>query len=189
MEHEHERQEIVYEYIWIVMVIAIVTGFAASIAYYGFALDLNPVCNATPIDVGAAKTEFKAGVENLGGGVYKVRILAGQFFWIPNKIVLENPKRVEFEITSQDVVHGFHVVGTSVNVMVIPGYVAQFTWYPPNDAEGTYLIVCTEYCGVGHDLMKATLEIKRTGAALEPAGGYLTDFGEYSEVTYTSLEG
>lgn len=187
---EPESREMVYEYVWIVMVIAIVTGFAASIAYYGFSLDLNPLCNATPINVAEAKTRFKPGVEDLGGGVYRVRILAGQFFWLPNNIVLKDPKRVEFEITSQDVVHGFHVVGTSVNVMVIPGYVAQFTWYPPNDAEGQYLIVCTEYCGVGHDLMRATLTIERSSSTLEPStAGNQSNFGSFTSISYSPLKG
>jgi heme/copper-type cytochrome/quinol oxidase subunit 2 len=30
--------------------------------------------------------------------------------------------------------------------MVVPGYVSQFDQFPA----GEYLVVCNEYCGVGH---------------------------------------
>lgn len=191
MEHD---EGIIYEYVWIVIVAAIVAGMAASLAYYGIALDLNPACNATPIDVGALNENFQPGVKELGPGIYQVNILAGQFFWSPNKIVLEDPVRVEFRITSKDVVHGFEIVGTNVNVMVIPGYVAEFVWEPPKNAEGKYLIICHEYCGVGHQFMQAELIIERTNTllsgeeidALEATGG---DFGDYTEVEYLEFKG
>jgi len=176
---------IIYEYVWIVVVAAIVAGLTASLAYYGIALDLNPACNATPIDVGAVAKEFKPGVKELGPGIYRVNILAGQFFWQPNKIVLKDPKRVEFRITSKDVVHGFEIVGTNVNVMVIPGYIAEFTWEPPKDAQGKYLIICHEYCGVGHQFMKAELVIERSSALLSDVGGQ----GYVSKPSYVEFNG
>ena len=185
---------IIYEYVWIVIVAAIVAGMAASLAYYGIALDLNPACNATPIDVGTVVQEFQPGVKKLGPGIYQVDILAGQFFWNPNKIVLEDPVRVEFRITSKDVVHGFEIVGTNVNVMVIPGYVAEFTWEPPKDAEGKYLIICHEYCGVGHQYMMAELVIERTntlmdGASLDGLASTGGDFGDTTPVKYYEFNG
>ncbi len=188
------NEGIIYEYVWIVIVAAIVAGLAASLAYYGIALDLNPACNATPIDVDKVLQEFKPGVKELGPGIYQVDILAGQFFWNPNKIVLKDPVRVEFRITSKDVVHGFEIVGTSVNVMVIPGYIAEFSWEPPKNAEGRYLIICHEYCGIGHQEMKAELIIERTNTlldgadidALEVTGG---DIGKITEPTYIEFEG
>ena len=184
----------IYEYIWVVVVAAIVAGLTASLAYYGIALDLNPVCNATPIDVGAVTTEFEPGVTQIGPGHYEVRILAGQFFWNPNKIVLKDPVRVDFKITSKDVVHGFEIVGTNVNVMVIPGYIAEFTWEPPKDAEGKYLIICHEYCGIGHQNMMAQLIIERSTTALDAASinateVYGSDIGYMSEPVYLEFEG
>ncbi|MEB3860589.1 MAG: cytochrome c oxidase subunit II [Desulfurococcales archaeon] len=181
---------VIYEYVWIVIVSAIVAGMAASLAYYGIALDLNPACNATPIDVGTLTENFQPGVKQLGPGIYQVNILAGQFFWNPNKIVLEDPVRIEFRITSKDVVHGFEIVGTNVNVMVIPGYVAEFVWEPPKNAEGKYLIICHEYCGVGHQFMQAELEIKRTNTLLSGDSiGTTDDLGKFSEVKYLEFKG
>ena len=40
--------------------------------------------------------------------------------------------------------------------MAIPGYISQFT---TQFEAGEYLIVCNEYCGVGHHLMSAKLHV------------------------------
>ena len=76
-------------------------------------------------------------------------------------LVLKNPKKVIFKVTSMDVQHGFEIAGTNVNFMVIPGYIATVTWTPPPNAEGVFLVVCNEYCGVGHQDMYAFIKIER----------------------------
>ena len=63
--------------------------------------------------------------------------------------------RVTFRLTSVDVIHGFQIVGTNANTMVVPGYVSEFTTV--FDRPGEYLIVCNEYCGLSHHVMHATL--------------------------------
>ena len=65
---------------------------------------------------------------------------------------------VDFVITSRDVVHGFHIDETRVNGMVLPGQITRLshTFEEP----GEHLIVCHEYCGVGHQNMYATLEVE-----------------------------
>jgi cytochrome c oxidase subunit II len=65
---------------------------------------------------------------------------------------------VTFRVTSTDVVHGFQIVGSNANTMVIPGYVSQFTTV--FDTPGEYLIVCNEYCGTAHHVMSATLIVE-----------------------------
>ena len=55
-------------------------------------------------------------------------------------------------------VHGFEIVGTNANTMVIPGYVAQFT--TRFTTPGEYLIVCHEYCGLGHHAMMGKLIVE-----------------------------
>ncbi len=58
---------------------------------------------------------------------------------------------VEFVITSADVLHGFLILDTSVNAMVIPGQVTRVA--TTFDEAGEYEIVCHEYCGIGHQGM------------------------------------
>lgn len=165
MEHEEGRT---LEFAWIAIVAAVIAGLAASMAYYGFARGFNPVCNATPISVEELRAgEFKPGVEEIAPGVYRVNIIARQFSFEPSEIVLVDPKRVEFRVVSLDVVHGFEIPGTSVNSMVLPGYVGVFVWEPPKGIEGEYLIICNEYCGLGHDSMRAVIKIYSGESELE----------------------
>ena len=65
---------------------------------------------------------------------------------------------VTFRITSADVTHGFQIVGTNGNTMVVPGYVSQFT--VTFETPGTYHIACNEYCGIGHHMMVGTFTVK-----------------------------
>ena len=64
---------------------------------------------------------------------------------------------VTFHVTSTDVVHGFEIVRTNGQTMVIPGYVSQFT--TEFDEPGEYLVACNEYCGVGHHTMSGKLVV------------------------------
>jgi cytochrome c oxidase subunit 2 len=65
---------------------------------------------------------------------------------------------ITFRITSPDVLHGFQIVGTNVNVTVAPGYVSEVTatFHEP----GEYLVVCNEYCGLAHHNMQGTLIVE-----------------------------
>ena len=65
---------------------------------------------------------------------------------------------VTFRITSPDVLHGFQIVGTNVNLTVSPGYVSQVT--TTFDTPGEYLVVCNEYCGLAHHLMQGTIVVE-----------------------------
>jgi len=67
-------------------------------------------------------------------------------------------RRIRFRVTSPDVLHGFQIVGTNVNVTVAPGYISEVetTFAKP----GTYLIVCNEYCGLGHHLMQGSVIVE-----------------------------
>jgi len=145
------------EFIFIIVVIVILSFFLYMLTY-GTSIGYQPpsACSIYP-----AVQTFQAGVEELQPGVYKVRIVAERFYFNPSQIVLKNPKTVIFEILSKDVLHGFQILGTNVNVMVMPYYVATLTWNVPQDYEGTYLIICNEYCGNGHQTMYAELIIER----------------------------
>ncbi|BAN90547.1 cytochrome c oxidase subunit II [Aeropyrum camini] len=164
------RNGLVYEYMFIAIIVAVLAGFISSLAYYSYALNVNPACEAIKADQQALddivrKAQTTPVVEK-AEGVYEVYIVGRQFVWIPSNIVLKDPKQVTFYVATTDVIHGFEIAGTNVNFMVIPGYIAKFTWYPPKNAEGEYLILCNEYCGVGHQFMKASLVIERSQQAL-----------------------
>ncbi|BAA80721.1 cytochrome c oxidase (ba3-type) subunit II [Aeropyrum pernix K1] len=187
------RNGLVYEYMFIAIIVAVLAGFISSLAYYSYALNVNPACEAIKADQQALEDIMQKAqttpVVEKAEGVYEVYIVGRQFVWIPSTIVLEDPKQVTFYVATSDVIHGFEIAGTNVNFMVIPGYIAKFTWYPPKNAEGEYLILCNEYCGVGHQFMKATLIIERSQQALSTSGNSAPEILEYIAGLLSSTTG
>ena len=84
-------------------------------------------------------------------GRVTVTMVAGTFFWLPAEVRVPAGRPVTFRLTSIDVQHGFVIARTNVNTMVVPGYVSQLTY--TFDTPGEYLMVCHEYCGIGHHSM------------------------------------
>lgn len=91
-------------------------------------------------------------------GRVAVSIVGTMFAFTPDPIVVPANRPVTFRITSNDVIHGFQIVGTNVNVMAIPGYVSQFTVTFPTPGE--YVITCNEFCGILHHAMVGKLVVQ-----------------------------
>jgi len=87
-----------------------------------------------------------------------VVLIAMMFAFQPAEVHVPANRPVTFRVTSADVTHGFEIVGTNGNTMVVPGYVSQFT--TTFRTPGEYLIVCNEYCGLSHHLMSAKLIVE-----------------------------
>ncbi|MDB5026805.1 MAG: coxB, partial [Candidatus Eremiobacteraeota bacterium] len=60
-------------------------------------------------------------------------------------------------VTSRDVIHGFWVPELRMKADMVPGLVNTIRVTPT--VPGTYHITCTEFCGVLHGAMKATLVV------------------------------
>lgn len=80
------------------------------------------------------------------------------FSFNPSEITVPVGAEVTFILTSKDVVHGISVPHTNVNTMVLPGYIQKITQTFHEADE--YLMVCNEYCGVGHHMMTATITVE-----------------------------
>jgi len=65
--------------------------------------------------------------------------------------------KVKVLATTKDVVHGFNVAGTNINMMLEPGYISEYV--TTFDKAGEYLIVCNEYCGAGHHMMSSMIKV------------------------------
>jgi cytochrome c oxidase subunit 2 len=150
-----------YERVWMVAAGVMIVAFAATIAYGAFARSLHPPSHVETIDpkkVWQSPTFQPLGAIEKPDGSIEVRVIAHMFAFQKPEIRVPAGRPVTFRITSVDVIHGFQIVGTNANTMVVPGYVSQFTTV--FDEPGDYLIVCNEYCGLSHHIMHARLIVE-----------------------------
>lgn len=148
-----------YEKIWMWIVAVMLSLFFASTAIAAFHDSRHPPSHIETIDPTRvmADARFRMPGANVdAAGDVQARIIGMTFSWLPADLTLPALTPVTFRVTSMDVVHGFEIVRTDGQTMVVPGYVSQFT--TQFDA-GEYLITCNEYCGVGHHTMAAKLHV------------------------------
>ena len=108
--------------------------------------DINlPECipNAKPF------TESK--IEPLGGNLFQVFYVAKMWTFDPKVIRVPAGSKLEFYLSAKDVVHGFNIRNTNINLMAIPGSVNKFSH--TFRERGVYEVICHEYCGTGHQNM------------------------------------
>ena len=149
-----------YEKIWMwaagLLIVAFLTTLVAGLA--GGALQ--PPSHVETINPRAvdADARFATPGVQIEDGRVTVTVVARLFAFTPDEIRAPVNRPVTFRITSPDVTHGFQIVATNANTMVVPGYVSQFT--TTFAAPGEYLIVCNEYCGLNHHGMYAKLIVE-----------------------------
>lgn len=90
-------------------------------------------------------------------GKVTVRLVAQQYSFIPQCIVVPSEMPVTFRGTSADAIHGFIVGTTNANTMLVPGFVATFTTRFQKTGEA--LMPCHEYCGTGHEAMWGRVQV------------------------------
>ena len=89
-----------------------------------------------------------------------IYVLATQYSFTPNTVRLAAGEQYELQMLSKDVVHAFSVQmgGTSYNAVVMPKMVTALKLKPSKP--GKYLVVCNEYCGIGHDYMYFSIVVE-----------------------------
>ncbi len=153
-----------YEKLWMWAAGVLVVAFLATIVVGVAGSALQPPSHVETIDPTKVWNDPRFGARGVTEGAHGVTVIAvGMMFaFVPNEIRVPAGRPVTFRLTSADVTHGFLIVGTNGNTMVVPGYVSQFTTVFREPGE--YLIVCNEYCGLGHHLMSAKLIVEAGGA-------------------------
>lgn len=91
------------------------------------------------------------GVRQLGPDSYEVVVVGEAWKFTPQELRVPANAEITFVSTSRDVLHGFSVEGTKVNMMLIPGQIARKTYRFKDPGE--YLLICHEYCGGAHHTM------------------------------------
>jgi cytochrome c oxidase subunit 2 len=159
-----------YEKIWMWGVAVMLAVFFASTAAAAFGGAVHPPSHIETIDPAKVMSDPRLkplGVTATPDGHLHARIIGMTFAWLPAAMTLPAETPVTFHISAADVVHGFEIVRTNGQSMVIPGYISQFT--TQFKEPGEYLIVCNEYCGIGHHMMAAKLTVVSKSAWSAPA--------------------
>lgn len=92
-----------------------------------------------------------------------IYVMATKYTFTPNTVRLAAGEQYELQMLSADVVHAFSVQmgGTSYNAVVMPKMVTALKLKPTKP--GKYLVVCNEYCGIGHDYMYFSIIVEAAG--------------------------
>ena len=150
-----------YERWWMTFGLAMLGVFLAIITVAAVADNINPPDGMRQIDptkVASTPPFDRPGLRQVADGKYEAYYVAQVFSFTPASITIPQGSTVTFYVTSSDVVHGFFIAGTDVNMMVIPGWVnVQSHTF---GKRGTYLLLCHEYCGIGHQNMFGKIEVR-----------------------------
>jgi cytochrome c oxidase subunit 2 len=85
-----------------------------------------------------------------------IEIHAERFSFHPSEIRVKAGTPLEIRLTSDDTAHGFHIVGTDVNVELPKrGRGTATVNFVPS--AGRYTFECSQLCGAGHDFMRGVI--------------------------------
>ncbi len=109
-------------------------------------------------------SSFKA-LRSVPANAMQVSVTARMWSWV---FEYENGKRasvlkvpleraVQLNMTSLDVIHSFFVPAFRIKIDTVPG-MKTYAWFQAQ-REGTYDILCAEYCGLRHSNMLSTVEV------------------------------
>ena len=161
-EHRAAAVALAAERRWVMIVAAIIGLLVGMMVVTGLHWAAMPPSRVEAVDVRSLHVQGEFVESNLGtalepDGKVLVRLVAQQYSFVPQCIVVPEKMPVTFRGTATDAIHGFVVGRTNANTMLIPGFVATFvTTF--QDA-GEQLMPCHEYCGVGHEAMWARVQV------------------------------
>jgi cytochrome c oxidase subunit 2 len=112
---------------------------------------------ADPTTLTTSALFAEPGVRTMGPGEFQVTLVAQAFAFDPETIVLPVGAKAHFYMTSRDVIHGYGVENTYINIEIIPGEIATFEY--TFDRAGRYRVSCNEYCGISHQNMLGAIEV------------------------------
>jgi len=145
--HHYEKA-----FLWVGAVMLVVFGVTLVFTSVAMGIHLpGKVQRIDPAQVRQVPPFDDPGVREIELGRYEVSIVASAWAFQPREIRVPAGAEITFLSTSTDVIHGLHVEGTRVNMMLIPGQVARNTY--TFDEPGRHLLVCHEFCGAGHHIM------------------------------------
>ncbi len=160
MDEKHHDQIAKWERRWIagsgLMTLMFVILIAYSLATEGAHI-AQSAARGTPQQLLAQPQFVEPGVRVIGPGQVEVSLVGQAFAWQPETVRVPVGAEVTFYLTARDVIHGWQVEDTNLNVEVIPGEVSRLR--TTFDRVGRYRVSCNEYCGIGHQNMIGWIDV------------------------------
>ena len=160
MEHREHEQIARWERRWLALSGLMSLTFVLLIAY-NLATEGAHIAQrsakATPEQILQQQVFLEPGVRQLAPGKVQVTTVAQAFVFQPEVVRVPVGAEVEFFLTARDVLHGYQIERTNINVELIPGEVSRLIY--TFDEPGTYRISCNQYCGIGHHEMLGAVEV------------------------------
>lgn len=85
-----------------------------------------------------------------------IEIVAERFSFTPSEIRVKAGTRLEIRLRSDDTVHGFHLIGTDIDLEV-PGRGRGEATVVFQPQAGRYSFECSHVCGAGHSFMRGVI--------------------------------
>jgi cytochrome c oxidase subunit 2 len=147
---------------WASVSIALVVLLVVMATFAAVRLGAMPQGRVETIDPRTLHLDGEFIESNLGSalepdGTVTVRGIGQQYSFTPSCMIVPTDTPVTFRTTSADVVHGFLVTGTNINLMLVPGYVSSLN--VRFKTPGERLMPCHEFCGVGHEGMWGRIKV------------------------------
>lgn len=88
---------------------------------------------------------------------FEIHYVARMWRFEPMDVEIPAGSIVDIYVSTPDVTHGLILLGTNLNLMVVPGVVNYAR--VKLDKIGDYQLLCHEFCGTGHDRMATNLRV------------------------------
>ncbi len=150
-----------YEEIFLGIAGVVLLRFLAALFYAAFGMHIHMMGFAGTIDpakIAQTPPFDHPGVRQVAPGKYEAVIIGRAWSFSPKTIEVPAGADITFLATSMDVDHGFYVQGTRINMMLLPGQISRMTYR--FEEPGTYMLLCHEYCGLGHQFMYGRIVVK-----------------------------
>jgi len=159
---DHSGTAIRAEKNWATIAVLIIAFLAGMAAFAGIHQATMPQARVETADPTTLHVSGEFVESNLGSalepdGSVTVRAIGQQYSFTPQCILVPTDTTINIRATSADVIHGLLIQGTTVNTMLVPGYIsvqsARFR------KPGEYLMPCQEYCSFGHEGMWGKVKV------------------------------
>ncbi|HEV2112538.1 MAG TPA: cupredoxin domain-containing protein, partial [Terriglobales bacterium] len=86
-----------------------------------------------------------------------IAITAKRFTFAPAEITLKKGEPVTFQLTTDDVTHGFFLRPLRIDQDIEPGKTTSITVTP--DKAGKFTLICDHFCGANHGNMHMVVNV------------------------------